>query len=53
VTLIGEVFNAFNFTNYGCLSNFLGPGGDPSSLGVPSCVVSLGRREQVGFKVNF
>ncbi|HEX7139718.1 MAG TPA: TonB-dependent receptor, partial [Vicinamibacterales bacterium] len=53
VTLIGEVFNAFNSENFGCLSNFLGPGGDPSTLGQPGCVVSLGRREQVGFKVNF
>jgi len=53
VGLIGEVFNAFNYAVYGCLSNFLGPGGDPSTLGQPGCVVSLGRREQVGFKVNF
>ena len=48
-----EVFNAFNFTNYGCLSNFLGPGDNPANLGQPNCVVSLGRREQVGLKVNF
>lgn len=53
VALIGEVFNAFNFTNYGCLTNFLGPGGDPASLGQPNCVVTLGRREQVGVKINF
>ncbi len=53
VGVIGEVFNAFNYAVYGCLSNFLGPGGDPASLGQPGCVVSLGRREQIGFKVNF
>ena len=53
VGLTLEVFNAFNFKNYGCLSNFLGPGGDPSSLGQAGCVVTLGRREQVGLKVNF
>jgi hypothetical protein len=53
VGIIGEVFNAFNFKNYGCLSDFLGPGGDPASLGKPGCVVTLGRREQIGLKVNF
>src|ERR1700736_3570670 len=53
VGLILEVFNAFNFTNYGCLSNFLAPGDPRSNLGQPSCVVSLGRREHVGLKLNF
>jgi hypothetical protein len=50
--VVGEIFNAFNFTNYGCLSDFLPPEGNPN-LGQPNCVVSLGRREQVGLKVNF
>ncbi|HEX3111264.1 MAG TPA: TonB-dependent receptor, partial [Thermoanaerobaculia bacterium] len=53
VQLIGEVFNAFNWTNYGCLSSFLGPGDPQSNAGNPGCVVSLGRREQLGIKVNF
>jgi outer membrane receptor protein involved in Fe transport len=53
VTLIAEVFNAFNFTNYGCLNDFVGDNNDRSTLGQPSCVVSLGRREQVGLRVNF
>jgi hypothetical protein len=63
IGVIGEIFNAFNETNYGCLSNFLGPAADPSkdpnnnagraSLGTPGCVVSLGRREQLGLKVSF
>jgi len=52
-SVIGDVFNAGNWTNYGCLSNFLGPGGDPSTLGTPGCVSSLGRREQIGVRVNF
>src|SRR5438105_1148538 len=52
VGLIAEVFNAFNFTNYGCLTDFLPPEGNPN-LGNPNCVVSLGRREQVGVKLNF
>ena len=51
--VILEVFNVGNFHNYGCLSDFLGPGGDPASLGQPGCVVNLGRREQVGLKLNF
>jgi len=52
VGLVAEVFNAFNFTNYGCLTDFLPPEGNPN-LGKPNCVVSLGRREQVGLKLNF
>ncbi len=50
--VVAEIFNAFNFTNYGCLANFLPPEGNPN-LGTPNCVVTLGRREQVGLKVNF
>ena len=50
--VVGEIFNAFNFTNYGCLSDFLPPEGNPT-LGQPNCVVTLGRREQVGLKLNF
>jgi Carboxypeptidase regulatory-like domain/TonB dependent receptor len=53
VAVIGEVFNAGNFKNFGCLSNFLGPGDNPANLGKPGCVVSLGRREQLGLKLNF
>lgn len=53
VGLIGEVFNAFNFTNFGCLSDFRAPDTNPATLGTPGCVVTLGRREQIGLKVNF
>jgi len=53
VGLVFDVFNALNFTNYGCLNNFVGPDNDRTTLGQPNCVVSLGRREQVGLKVNF
>ncbi len=52
IGLIGEVFNAFNWTNYGCLQNFVPPEGNPH-LGEPGCVTSLGRREQVGLRVKF
>jgi hypothetical protein len=52
VGIIGEMFNAFNWASYGCLNNFIGPGGNPS-FGEPGCVINLGRREQVGLKVNF
>ena len=48
-----EVFNAFNFTNFGCLNSFVGDNNDRSTLGNPNCVVSLGRREQLGLKVTF
>ncbi len=52
IGVVAEVFNAFNFTNFGCLNDFLPPEGNPT-LGNPNCVVSLGRREQVGLKINF
>jgi hypothetical protein len=52
IGIIGEMFNAFNWASYGCLDNFIGPGGNPH-LGVPGCTINLGRREQVGLKVNF
>jgi hypothetical protein len=53
VGVVAEIFNAFNFTNYGCLSDTINKGDPRSNLGKPNCVVSLGRREQVGLKVNF
>ena len=52
IGVVAEVFNAFNETNYGCLTNFLPPEGNPN-LGNANCVVSLGRRQQVGLKVSF
>jgi hypothetical protein len=53
VGLVAEIFNAFNATNFGCLSDFYAPDTNPATLGTPNCVVSLGRREQVGLKINF
>ncbi|PYQ32096.1 MAG: hypothetical protein DMF56_03085 [Acidobacteria bacterium] len=53
IGLSAEMFNAFNETNYGCLNNFVGDNNDRTNLGNPNCVVSLGRREQVGLKVSF
>jgi hypothetical protein len=54
LTLVGEVFNATNHANYGCLNDFLGTGpNDRANLGKPNCVVSLARREQVGIKLSF
>lgn len=53
VGLVAEVFNAFNFTNFGCLNSFVGDNNDRSHLGDPNCVVSLGRREQIGLKLTF
>jgi Carboxypeptidase regulatory-like domain/TonB dependent receptor len=52
IGVVAEMFNAGNFHNYGCLNNFLGPDGNPS-LGQPSCVVNLGRREQIGLRLKF
>ena len=53
IGVIAEVFNAFNSQNFGCLNNFVGDNNDRTNLGNPNCVVSLGRREQVGLKVSF
>jgi len=52
VGVVGEIFNAFNWASYGCLNNFIPPEGNPS-FGQPGCVNNLGRREQVGLKINF
>jgi hypothetical protein len=52
VGIVGEIFNAFNWANFGCLNNFIPPEGNPT-FGQPTCVVNLGRREQVGLKINF
>jgi hypothetical protein len=52
VGVVGEIFNAFNWASYGCLDNFIGPGGN-TNFGNPSCTINLGRREQVGLKINF
>jgi outer membrane receptor protein involved in Fe transport len=52
IGIVAEIFNAFNFTNFGCLESFVPPEGNPN-LGRPNCVVSLGRREQIGLKLNF
>ena len=52
IGVIAEVFNAFNAANEGCLTNFLPPEGNPN-LGKANCVVSLGRRQQVGLRVSF
>ena len=52
VSLVGEIFNAFNWASYGCLNNFIGPEGNPT-FGDATCVIRLGRREQVGLKFNF
>ncbi len=52
IGIVAEIFNAFNFTNFGCLDAFVPPEGNPN-LGKANCVVSLGRREQVGLKINF
>jgi outer membrane receptor protein involved in Fe transport len=52
VAVIGEIFNAFNWASYGCLNNFIPPEGNPT-FGQPTCVNNLGRREQLGLKLNF
>lgn len=50
--VIGEVFNAFNAFQGGCLANFLPPEGNPN-LGKSDCVTNLPRRYQVGVRFGF
>jgi outer membrane receptor protein involved in Fe transport len=52
IGVVGEIFNAFNWATYGCLNNFIPPEGNPT-FGQATCVSNLGRREQVGLKINF
>jgi hypothetical protein len=52
VGVVGEIFNAFNWASYGCLDNNIPPGGN-TNFGNPGCTINLGRREQVGLKINF
>ena len=52
IGVVAELFNAFNWSNPGCLANFIPPEGNPS-FGKANCQINLGRREQVGLKVNF
>ncbi|HEX9164239.1 MAG TPA: TonB-dependent receptor, partial [Thermoanaerobaculia bacterium] len=43
IGLQADAFNLFNWTNLGCLQNFIPPEGNPN-LGQPTCVTELGRR---------
>jgi hypothetical protein len=50
--LRAEAFNVFNWHNYGCIDNFLGPDGN-TNLGHANCLTSLGRRLQAGVRIGF
>lgn len=52
LSVVGEVFNAFNWATYGCLNNFIPPEGNPS-FGQAGCTTNLPRRYQVGARVSF
>ncbi|MEO8505509.1 MAG: TonB-dependent receptor [Acidobacteriota bacterium] len=52
IGVTGEIFNAFNWATYGCLNNFIPPGGNPT-FGQASCTTNLPRRYQVGARVSF
>lgn len=45
-----EAFNVFNFDNFGCFNT--DPVGSPNR-GIPGCVVTDGRRVQLGMEYNF
>jgi hypothetical protein len=52
VGIVGEVFNVFNFDNFGCFRDFVPPEGNPE-LGNPGCTVGNPRRFQLGVTAGF
>ncbi|HET7232921.1 MAG TPA: TonB-dependent receptor [Longimicrobium sp.] len=52
LSIVGEVFNAFNFDNFGCFQDFVPPEGNPN-LGKPGCTVGNPRRFQLGLTAGF
>ncbi len=53
LSLTGEAFNVFNFSNYGCFDGWAGAPGEPNpSFGKPNCEYNT-RRYQVGAKLSF
>lgn len=54
VSIVGDLFNAFNSANYGCYRADIPPGGvsaDPA-YGTPGCA-GLGRRFQIGLRYGY
>ena len=52
--ITADLFNAFNYQNYGCFNNYVPP--LPSTnpdFGKPGCVNTDGRRMQLGTQVDF
>jgi hypothetical protein len=52
VGILADVFNAFNFPNYGCYEADLVPWVGPDVYGTPRCAEE-GRRLQLGMRYNF
>ena len=52
VGVVGEMFNAFNFDNFGCFNDFIPPEGNPN-VGAPNCTIGNPRRFQLGFTAGF
>ncbi|MFL5381583.1 MAG: TonB-dependent receptor domain-containing protein [Longimicrobiaceae bacterium] len=50
--VVGEVFNLFNFDNFGCFNDFIPPEGNPN-VGKPNCTVGNPRRFQLGITAGF
>jgi hypothetical protein len=59
VSLIADLFNAFNFNNFGCFDEFAGGIDDTGefnpnpNFGRPGCVISDPRRLQLGLNYDF
>jgi outer membrane receptor protein involved in Fe transport len=55
VGLIAEVFNVFDYENFGCYNGFIAPtsGAPNADFGKPGCLVEPGRRLQFGLSYRF
>src|SRR5881296_3154215 len=52
--ITADLFNAFNYQNFGCINNFIPtPPSTNADFGKPGCVITDGRRLQLGTQVDF
>jgi len=52
--ITADLFNAFNYQNFGCINNFIPtPPNTNKDFGKPGCVITDGRRLQLGTQVDF
>lgn len=54
LSVVAELFNVFDYQNFGCHDSFIPPEPEVNeNFGTPSCVISDGRRLQLGGQFDF